>query len=507
MAQVQDANLLDGFIRLSCCSKIQTYGAMALKLGIKQKLALIFFLFFLVFSETVFVLLSNVQKMVNTTERIVSTNKKVAELTEVLQASLVDMDANSKKLILLKRKRYFDYFEKSRNNFEGALQQIVLLLRQSEDSQSPWRQLADSYQRHRSEVAANNSATEDNFKWVADQVLTEWMEAISMAKRQNQQEIELALQELNEASRISARNGLIGFCVSILVGCIGVWYISRAIFSPLKTLTGRLRGITFDTPQEPIRLKGGDEFNELATAFNDMSRQLNAEETIRTEFIATLSHEIRTPLSSIHESVNMIVEEVLGGINDKQRKFLEIASSEIKRINRLLNYLLNVGVLEMEGRKTQALLLDTASVVAACADLFSAPAEKKKVRMKTDNFSNCPQLFGVREEIQQVFVNIIGNAVKYSPEGGEVILSWERAKEKKFVLFHVANSGPGIADDEKALIFTKYYRTKNVRGHLDGVGLGLAICRRIVTSYRGHIEVANNKGQGCTFSFTLPTHP
>lgn len=478
---------------------------MALKLGIKQKLALIFFLFFLIFSGTVFVLLTNVQRMVDTTERIVSKNKKVAELTEILQASLVDMDANSKKFILLKKKRYFEFFEKSRSNFENALHQAILLSGPSEDSQSPWRQLAESYQSHNSEFAVTDSALESGSRWVTDQILAVWMEAISRAKKQNQQEIELALRQLNEASRISARNGLFGFSISILVGCIGVWYISRAIFSPLKTLTGRLRGLSFDTPQEPIRLKGGDEFNQLATAFNDMSRQLNEEETIRTEFIATLSHEIRTPLSSIHESVNMIVEEVFGSINDKQRKFLEIASVEIKRITKLLNYLLNVGVLEMDIRKTNSLHLDTESVVVNSAELFSAPAERRNVIIKMVDFSGCPQLFGVREEIQQVFVNIIGNAVKYSPEGSEVTLSWER--EKKFILFHVADSGPGIADDEKSLIFTKYYRTKDVRGHLDGVGLGLAISRRIVTSYGGRIEVANNSGRGCTFNFTLPTHP
>ena len=476
---------------------------MTLKLGIKQKLALIFFLFFLIFSGTVFVLLTNVQRMVDTTERIVSKNQKVAELTEILQASLVDMDGNSKKLNVLKKKRYLDFFEKSRSTFESALQQAVLLSGPSADSQSSWRQLADSYQQYSGEFTASDGA----LRWVSNQILAEWLETISTAKKQNQQEIERALRELNEASRISARNGLIGFCVSILVGCIGVWFISRAIFSPLKTLTGRLRGITFDAPQEPIRLKGGDEFNELATAFNEMSHQLHEEETIRTEFIATLSHEIRTPLSSIHESVNMIVEEVLGGINDKQRRFLEIASGEIKRINKLLNYLLNVGVLETDGRKTNALHLDTADVVAGSAELFSAPAEKKKVMIKIGDFRDCPHLFGVREEIQQVFVNIIGNAVKYSPEGGEVILTWERDKERKFLLFHIADTGPGIADDEKMLIFTKYYRTKNVRGHLDGVGLGLSISRRIVTSYGGHIEVANNAGVGCTFSFTLPTHP
>ncbi len=161
----------------------------------------------------------------------------------------------------------------------------------------------------------------------------------------------------------------------------------------------------------------------------------------------------------------------------------------------------------MDIRKANSLHLDTKSLVVNSSELFSAPAEKKKVAIDLGDFSNCPQLFGVREEIQQVFVNIIGNAVKYSPEGGQVTLSWDRDKEKKFLLFHVADAGPGIADDEKSLIFTKYYRTKNVREHLDGVGLGLTISRRIVTSYGGHIGVTNNRGPGCTFSFTLPMHP
>jgi signal transduction histidine kinase len=481
---------------------------MILKIDIKQKLALIFFLFFLIFSGTVFVLLENVQKMLDTTEHIVSKNKKLSELTEIIQINLVDMDANNKKFNLLKKNRYLEYFEKARSNFEGALNQAVLLAGPPNNNPSTWHELADSYQHHKSEIPPADNIPENASRWVTEQVFTFWMEGISKAKKQNQQEIELALQELSEAGRISARNGLLGFCVSIIMSCLGIWYISKAIFSPLKTLTGKLRGVTFDQKQEPIRLKGGEEFNELATAFNEMSRQLYEEETIRTEFIATLSHEIRTPLSSIHESVNMIIEEVFGSINNKQRRFLEIASVEIKRINNLLNYLLNVGILEKDVRKTNSLQLDTKSLVISSAELFYAPAEKKKITLNLGDFSNCPQLFGVREEIQQVFVNIIGNAIKYSPEGGVVSLSWDRAKNKNFLLFRVSDTGPGIADDEKTLIFTKYYRTKGTRGHLDGVGLGLAISRRIISSCGGCIDVTNNAGAaGCTFSFTLPTHP
>lgn len=163
------------------------------------------------------------------------------------------------------------------------------------------------------------------------------------------------LARLNERSRISARNGLYGFCISILVGFVGIWFIAKSVFTPLKTLARALKRISMDKLHQPISLKGGEEFNELAASYNDMSRQLNEEENIRNEFIATLSHEIRTPLSSIGESVNMIVEEVFGPINDKQRKFLKIANVEIRRINKLLNYLLNVSVLESDVRKKSLL--------------------------------------------------------------------------------------------------------------------------------------------------------
>ena len=120
---------------------------------------------------------------------------------------------------------------------------------------------------------------------------------------------------------------------------------------------------------------------------------------------------------------------------------------------------------------------------------------------------NCPELYGVREEIQQVFVNIIGNAIKYSPTAGTVSVSWTHLNDDGFLSFHVADTGRGIAPEEIPLIFTKYYRTKSARGHLDGVGLGLSITRKIIRSYGGTISVENNKDRGCTFSFTLPTRP
>lgn len=480
---------------------------MGFKIGIKQKLSLIFFLFFLIFSGTVSVLLVNVQRMVETTEKIVTKNNKIDELIEILQANLLDMDANHRKLNILKSERYSEYFQQSQKNFEEALNQATDLSVSANSVDKLLQDLQYSYIRHRTGLWDKGTPPEIGSKWVTDQVVSSWIKSISLTKRQNQQEIEQALRGLNERSRISARNGLYGFCISILVGFVAIWFITRSFFTPLKTLARALKRISMDKLHQPISLRGGEEFNELAASYNDMSRQLNEEENIRNEFIATLSHEIRTPLSSIGESVNMIVEEVFGPINDKQRKFLKIASVEIRRINKLLNYLLNVSVLESDVRKKKSARLDTIQLVMNSTEIFASFAEKKKVTLAVNNPGNCPDLYGVREELQQVFVNIIGNAIKYSPERGSVMISWMKDKTKKFLLFKVSDTGPGIADDELSLVFTKYYRTKKVRGHLDGVGLGLAISQKIVSSYGGRLQVANNEGKGCTFSFTLPTRP
>jgi signal transduction histidine kinase len=480
---------------------------MGLKFDIKQKLSLIFFLFFLIFSGTVGILLFNVQRMVETTAEIVIKNNRLDEISEILKASLLDMDANHKKLNILKKDRYSEYFEQAKIRFEEALEQAVQLSASSGSNGKIWSKIEYSYQRHKTGLWDGREPPEIGSKWVTEQVVSTWIKSISLAKKQNQQEIEAALRGLNERSSISVRNGLYGFCISILVGFVGIWFISKSIFTPLKTLARALKRISIDKVHQSITLKGGEEFNELAASYNDMSRQLNEEENIRNEFIATLSHEIRTPLSSIHESVNMIIEEVFGPINDRQRKFLQIASVEIQRINTLLNYLLNVSVLESDVRKKKSARIDTKHLVLSSAEIFASFTEKKKVTLVIGETSECPDLYGVREELQQVFVNIIGNAIKYSQEGGSVVVSWAKDKKKKFLLFQVSDTGPGIADDELSLVFTKYYRTKTVRGHLDGVGLGLAISRKIITSYGGNIQVTNNKERGCTFSFTLPTRP
>jgi signal transduction histidine kinase len=174
----------------------------------------------------------------------------------------------------------------------------------------------------------------------------------------------------------------------------------------------------------------------------------------------------------------MIIEEVFGPINEKQAKFLRIANVEIIRINKLLNHLLNTSVLEADSRKMNSTNINTKKLVLGSAEIFVSQAEKKNITLKVNAIKQGPDLFGVKEELQQIFINIIGNAIKYSPDGGTVVISYRKNPQKGFLRFQVSDTGPGIPEDELSLIFSKYYRTKKVRGHLDGVGLGLAISKK-----------------------------
>jgi signal transduction histidine kinase len=478
---------------------------MVQRIGIQQKLSLLFFVFFLIFSGTVGILLFNVQRMVETTENIVAKNNKINTMSEILLARLLDMDANHKKLIILKKEIYSEYFIQAKTEFEQMLVEAVSLSSTNPVISKSWAALEHSYARHKTGSWDDNGPLPTGSSWVTQQVVSFWLDSINKAKTLNQQDIESTLRELNERSRVMTRSGLYGFCVSILVGIVGIWFLTRAIFIPLTTLAEGLKRVAIDKQHQPISLKGGVEFNAIAKAYNNMSHQLNEEENLRNEFIATLSHEIRTPLSSIRESVNMIIEEVFGPVNDRQAKFLKIASVEIQRINNLLNYLLNVSVLESGARKKNSSLIDIRTLVKRCTESFASFAEKKKVAISIDASPSINSVYGVHEELQQVFINIVGNAIKFSKKHGSVNISWTESKNSKFVLFRIKDTGPGIAPAELPMVFSKYYRTKDARDHLDGVGLGLAISKKIVLNYGGEIGVTNNHGPGCTFYFSLPS--
>ncbi|MBF0376868.1 MAG: HAMP domain-containing histidine kinase [Desulfamplus sp.] len=358
-----------------------------------------------------------------------------------------------------------------------------------------------------SKFKAPSDKSDTTPSWISEPLLEEWIKEIANGRQENERQIEQLLININETSRQSVKKGLIGFGVSIVVGILGVWFISQSMLKPLNKLKNGLKGIALDNYDHVIEIKSNDEFGELASVFNDMSRQLKESESIRSDFIAILSHEIRTPLASIRESVNMIIEDVFGPINDKQRKFLEIASSEISRITTLLNHLLNVSMLKSDSEKIKPEPLDPNQLISDAAMGLIGTANSNNVELRVHALQEIPipLVMGIRSEILQVLLNIIGNAIKFSYKNSFVDISLIKGTNGNELIFKVSDQGPGIPEEEHSLVFKKYYRSKEVRTHMDGVGLGLNISKRIIQAHGGTIYMENNSDKGCSFFFTLPT--
>ncbi|WDP93317.1 MAG: HAMP domain-containing histidine kinase [Desulfobacter sp.] len=456
-----------------------------------------------------------------TSARIVGLNNRIAALSKNILDNLVEMDVNEKKFRLLKKELYFEGFEAARRAYERDLNRILGLVSREGQASGPWQHISSTYQPF-TRFHAKTALMDDAGQWTDDGLVSRWIDQISQARQANEAEIEQALIRINTQSRQIVKNGIIGFGISILAGLAGIIFISRSMISPLNKLKAGLKQVSRDNYSHQIHIASNDEFEELAGAFNDMSRQLKADEDIRSDFIASLSHEIRTPLSSIRESVNMIVEEVLGPVNKKQKKFLKIASREITRITSLLNHLLDTSVLGAEPRQPapidpDALVKEAVHALGPAAELRGvalsyAPADfmtqSRQDPMSKDGALPGPPLriLGEKKEIIRVLLNLIGNALKFAPEHGRVAVALGPDRDDGFLAFTVSDDGPGIPPEKQGLIFKKYYRAEETRKNLDGVGLGLNIARHIIRDHGGRISVKNNPDKGCTFTFTLPVY-
>ncbi len=480
---------------------------MGLRYGITVKLLVWFFAIIVIFYATMLSLYLDFQRVVRISERIISKNYTISDSSKKLHENLLGMEENEKKYRLLKNEDYFKYFTQACQEFEDGLVKIVDLEAAGHSISPIWREVLGAYRnfscrsRPLTEGSAPLIAGEG---WIPESEINLWIEKISAARMENQIDVEQATRELNLESVRSSHNALVGLTLSSLVGLLGVVFLAYSMIRPLRELIGGIRSLSKNRNSAPVTIHSRDELGEVAAAFNEMADQLRQEEALRSDFISMLSHEIRTPLTSIRESVNMIEEEVMGPITERQRKFLNIAGSEIDRICDLLNHLMQASRMEPGTIKIKHEPVGTNSLVASTIESVRPSAESKQVQLINEIPPETPPVRGDAQFLQQVFLNLVGNAIKFSNRRSRVWLRVARAPKSGQLIFSVVDSGPGIPKTDQSHLFNKFYRSPTVRDHQDGVGLGLSITKNIVEAHGGTIWVESQVGQGSTFSFTLP---
>ncbi len=227
---------------------------------------------------------------------------------------------------------------------------------------------------------------------------------------------------------------------------------------------------------------------------------------MKNEFVSMVSHELRTPLTSIKGYVDLIVDGDAGEINDIQREFLQIVQENSDRLVSLINDLLDISRIESGRVHLKIEPLDAGEIIENVMDTFGAVADTQKVTLNSHVARGLPSMAGDRDRTGQVLMNLVSNAIKYSPGGGSVTI--EAKRQGGEVVLSVTDTGIGISDEDQRQLFTKFFRVdSSLTREIGGTGLGLSICKSVVELQGGRIWAKSMAGEGSTFSFTVPAAP
>jgi len=230
--------------------------------------------------------------------------------------------------------------------------------------------------------------------------------------------------------------------------------------------------------------------------------QLQKEQRERLLLINTLAHELKTPLTAIVASGGLLVEELQGDTNEARRKLAENIVRAASKLEARLVELVEMAKSEKTGFSLKMQLLDIRPLLENTAAVFRPVATSKRQTLTLELTESVPLVIGDRQRLEQVVMNLLSNASKFTPAGGKLWLTL--MDDRKRLIVKIRDNGPGIAAAEQERLFRPYYRIEADRDRFEGLGLGLALCKQIVTAHGGRIWVESRRGEGSTFSFSLP---
>ncbi len=238
----------------------------------------------------------------------------------------------------------------------------------------------------------------------------------------------------------------------------------------------------------------------IIVVFRDVSHERELDR-MKTDFTSSVSHELRTPLTSIKAYTETILRD-RNMPEEVQLEFLAIIDEESNRLATLIEDLLEVSRIDSGTVKVKCKLVDISSVIKRVSTALEPLAQKKNIQLKTNIENELPELNGDESKIESVIINLANNAIKFTPEHGEVAIDIKTANDE--MIISVRDTGMGIPKEALSKIFDRFYRVYRPGKQIQGTGLGLSIVNKIVTMHNGRIEVESEVGQSTTFTVFLP---
>ena len=292
--------------------------------------------------------------------------------------------------------------------------------------------------------------------------------------------------------------GLLAGGLGLLLGLA----LSRSLTAPLQRVATAARAIARRDFSRRVEVDGSEELSEVARAFNEMAVALESSEKQRQNMVADVAHELRSPLSVLQGNLRAILDDVYP-LNKAEVSRLY---DETRLLSRLVDDLRELALADAGQLGLSLQPTDVAHVARSTADSFAPAAEAQKVELRVEMEDELPTVQADADRLAQILRNLLINALHHTPPGGSVLIRGSR--EDGFVEMAVSDTGEGIAPEDQARVFDRFWRADRARTRDDrwtrGTGLGLSIAQSLVQAHGGQIWVESERGVGSTLRFTLP---
>jgi signal transduction histidine kinase len=294
-----------------------------------------------------------------------------------------------------------------------------------------------------------------------------------------------------------------------LVAVIASVFISRQVVAPVQDMMAASQRISDGHYDERVSVSGDvarqemDELGQLALRFNQMAARLERTESMRRQLIGDVTHELRTPLTTIKGSMEGLMDGVLPANEETYTQIYR----EADRLQRLVNDLQELSQVEAGAYELQRQTITVKNLVDATVARLQRQFEEKGVSITTQISGELPLVWVDPDRLGQVLLNLLGNALQYTPKGGEVVVTANQGQNE--VRVAISDTGIGIPPEDLPHLFTRFYRVDKSRARsIGGSGIGLTIAKHLVEAHGGRIWVESlGLGKGSTFVFTIPLPP
>ncbi len=479
------------------------------RLGIFPRLIISYVITFALFMVVSIYEISQLHNLNTASYYILEIHNRIEDYNKKLTDSLLSQMRYERKFIILKDETIHEQFLLSMNEFNRYLSEIKFiaetsrmkdLLLKIEDYHNQYQSFVDEEVEF---MRVDQPYSQDLYREQKERTVDGIMEELRKLKAYSQEDTYDKIKNLSKAGADAYKVAMAMAIIALFGGIVISLFITRSITKPLSAIVDKTREIANGVFKEDLNLSSPPEIKKVTEAFNSMCNKLKIVDKMKSDFFATMSHELRTPLTSIKEGTSLLLEGVGGEIAERQKRLLTIIDEESHRLIDLVNSVLDLSKMEAGMMVFNYANTDITLLINKAVKEIEPLALAKGIVFKVELFNKLPAIKMDRERILQVLRNLIGNAIKFTPNGGEVRVTAREIEGNLEVL--VQDTGPGIPKENLVTIFEKFQQVPlPVSYQMKGTGLGLTIVKYIVTAHGGKVWAKSEQQHGSTFTFLLP---